>query len=89
MRIVDEWNEQDFKMTVFIMNGRYSLKVENKLLEQTYKFRDSQIESLDQLKSLLSPSFFTHCKNTFIRMDLERSKLFPASSLDNEFPEII
>ncbi len=77
MRVADEWTKEDMRVQVFIMNGRYSLKVEKNLLEQTFKFRDGQIESMDHLKSLLTDAFYGYCSNIFIHMDLNRSKLFP------------
>lgn len=89
MRVVDEWTQDDLRVTVFHMNGRYSLKVEENLLEQTYKFRDGQIDDLGQLKALLSEEFYKSCKNQFIHMDLNRAKLFPANNIEDSFVEII
>ena len=89
MRIVDEWTEQDMRVTVLIMNGRYSLKLEKNLLEQTYKFRDGQIEDLAQLKSSLSEEFYKGCSNQFIHMNLTRTKLFKSNNSEELFVEII
>jgi len=89
MRVTDEWTHRDMRIQVFLMNGRYSLKVEKNLLEQTYKFRDGQIENLPQLKSLLTDDFYTSCSNLFIHMDLNRMKLFPLNNSDENFVEII
>ncbi len=89
MRTVDEWTEQDMRVTVFMMNGRYSIKVEKNLLEQTLKFRDGQVEDLAQLKSLLTEEFYKSCSNQFIHMDLTRAKLFPTNNSEESFVEII
>ena len=41
MRIIDEFNADDVKVTVFKMNDKISIKFEYNLLEQIYKFRDA------------------------------------------------
>lgn len=88
MRIVDEWTTDDIRCTVMIMNGRYSLKVEKDLLEQTYKFRDGQIESLEHLRSMLTDNFYQDCKRSFSHMDISRAGLLPDAP-DESFPELI
>jgi len=89
MRIVDEWTKDDCRVTVFLMNGRYSLKVEKNLLEQTFKFRDGQVENIKELKDLLNEDFYQRCNIQFIHMDLNRSNLFPANNSEDSFVEII
>lgn len=89
MRVADEWSKDGLRYTVFIMNGKYSLKAETSLLEQTYKFRDGQISSVEQLKSILTEDFYKSCKLHFLHMDLSRGKLFTAEESDMSFPEII
>ena len=89
MRTLDEWNVDQLKCTLFIMNGRYSLKVENQLLEQTYKFRDGQFKSADQLKEKLSPEFYASCQSTFSLMNDARGTMIDASELGEDFPIII
>lgn len=89
MRIVDEWDNQGIKFTAFIMNGKYSLKAETNLLEQTFKFRDGQISTIDHLKGLLTDDFYKTCKTHFLQMDLTRSKLFSFKDEEMSFPEII
>jgi len=89
MRIVDEWNHSDIKVTAFHMNGKYSLKFERHLLEQWYKFRDGQIESLGQLKSLLSDEFYQKIVQNFSEMDNNRIELFKKIEDSYDFDTII
>lgn len=89
MRIVDEWTEGNIRVTVFNMNSRFSIKLERGLLEQTYKFRDDQFENIQELKSALTPEFYKECNKHFINMDLLRSRLIPAGTESDTFPEII
>lgn len=89
MRIVDEWNYGDIKVTAFHMNGKYSLKFEKQLLEQWYKFRDGQIDSLDQLRTLLSDEFYKNIVMNFSEMDNNRIKLFKSIEDSYDFDTII
>jgi len=76
MRIIEEWSHEKMRLTIMVMNGRYSLKVEQNLLEQTYKFRDGQIEGPAHLKTLLKEEFYQACSNSFIHMDLSSPFVF-------------
>ncbi len=89
MRVIEEWSHEDMRLQVFVMNGRYSLKVEAYLLEQVYKFRDGQIQDLPHLKSLLDETFYEACKKRFIHMDLTRASLFKNETDVPAFEEII
>ena len=89
MRIIDEWTEGHLRVTVFTMNSRFSIKVEKGLLEQTYKFRDNQFQSIEDLKEALTEQFYKSCNNQFITMDLLRAQLIPTGSEPDNFPEII
>jgi hypothetical protein len=64
------------------MNARYVLKLEDTLLEQTYKFRDGQIESVDQLRNLVTEDFYEACLERFEGMRTSQDALF--SPLDDE-----
>lgn len=88
MRIVDEWTKHDIRVTVFHMNGRYSIKLEKDLLEQTYKFRDGQFEQLDDLKMKLNDAFYSECDLRFEQMNSSRLNLISAEE-DFEFDKII
>ncbi len=89
MRIVDEWTEGNMRVTVFNMNSRFSIKLEQGLLEQTYKFRDNQFENIQELKAALTSDFYSNCNKHFISMDLLRTRLIPAGTEPDTFPEII
>lgn len=89
MRIVEEWSHETMRLTVMIMNGRYSLKVEDNLLEQTYKFRDGQITDLNHLKSLINEEFYNDCKSSFLKMNENRIQLFRSKDAEEQFIELI
>ena len=89
MRIVDEWTHRDTKITVFHMNGRYSLKLEKNLLEQTYKFRDGQFQNISHLKLILNEEFYKTCNKIFQDLDNNRASMLNVEEEDIEFDNII
>lgn len=89
MRIVDEWNHNEMKVTAFHMNGRYSIKLERNILEQWYKFRDGQFERLDELKAMLDEAFYEKVEEIFIEMLANRARLFESMESSHDFDEII
>ncbi|MBT8234128.1 MAG: hypothetical protein HKO66_12295 [Saprospiraceae bacterium] len=89
MRVVSEWNYKQIKVTVFHMNEKYSIKLEENLLEQTYKFRDGQVSNLSHLKSLLTEAFYNQCMQRFKSMAESRLQLFEVNDDETEFEEII
>ena len=72
-----------------IMNGRYILKVESGLLEQTYKFRDGQFDSLEELKSKITTVFNKGCREAFSTMQSNKESGFLSADDNFSFPDII
>jgi hypothetical protein len=91
MRIIGEIDHSVFKITVFQMNNRLSIKIENGLLEQTYKFRDgSDIDNLNDVKEFLSDSFLKGVESTFQQMIQHKIKaLEERLEEDDLFEEIV
>ena len=93
MKIIDEFNADDIKVTVFKMNDKISIKFEYNLLEQIYKFRDgSGISSPDMVKKFCTEDTIKEIKVIFNQMSLLRSKslikLFEINK-ENHFDTII
>jgi hypothetical protein len=58
MRIVGDIEHPVFKITIFKNDGKYSVKFETALLEQTYKFReDERIQSVEDVKKIVDDIF--------------------------------
>ena len=92
MRIVAEIGHPLYKMTVFNMNNRLSLKIEDNLLEQIYKFRDgSGVETPEDVQKCITDEFLRSVENIFSQMALARSQSIEElySQEGEEFPEII
>ena len=93
MRIIDEFNAGDIKVTVFKMNDKISIKFEYNLLEQIYKFRDgSGITSPEMVKKFCNEETILDIKFIFNQMSQNRSKsltkLFEVNK-DEHFDTII
>ncbi|MCB0705659.1 MAG: hypothetical protein KDC34_10135 [Saprospiraceae bacterium] len=92
MRIIGEIPHLRLKITVFQMNEKLSIKLEDGLLEQIYKFRKGEgIELLEDAKRFCTPTFLQSVESIFRAMNENRFKnLTPsASASDNEFDQII
>lgn len=90
MRIVSEWSYKHLKITVFHYNERFSLKAEDNLMEQTYKFRQGQIDNLDDIQSKIKPAFYDKVIDIFTSMKLNRDAIFIVDQEDeDEFDVII
>ena len=91
MRIIGEIDHSFYKITVFQMNNRLSIKIEHGLLEQTFKFRDgSGIDNVDDVQEFLSEGFLEGVGNIFQQMFKCKVKSIEERLKDdNIFDEII
>ena len=71
MRVVGELNHPHCKITLFAWNNRYLIKLENGLLEQTYKINQYDIIDEKALASILDEAFISECLLRF--EDMARS----------------
>lgn len=93
MRILGYIDHAVYKITVFKMDTRLSIKFENGAQEQTFKFRSSQaINSLTEVRKLIDSPFLASVDQRF--QDMAQSfqasvkRNFPPLDED-EFDEII
>ena len=91
MRIIGYLPNNKYKITVFQMNGRISLKIEYQLLEQTYKFRDgSGITTMDDIERLINSKFLKELGKLFEQMEnVKYQALDEYNSEEEPFDEII
>jgi hypothetical protein len=91
MRIAKELNHRGYKVTIMVMNGKYNIKVEKDLLEQTYKFRQgSGMDTLDRVIAALSDSFYDGLDPLFTEMSkIRKETILDNGRGENEFEEII
>ncbi len=57
MRVVREISHPEFKITIFSWNNRYLIKLEQGLMEQTFKISELDLSGEEELLSLLDAEF--------------------------------
>ena len=68
MRVVAEIPHADFKITLFSWNGKYLLKLERGMLEQTYKISEMDVSGDEEVKALLTDEFIKTVGDIFLQM---------------------
>ncbi len=95
MRIIGEIAHNSYKITAMKNEGRLLLKIEQGLLEQTYKFRASEeLANISQIAQLVNPEFLQTVSHCFAQMQAAHQKtlgnyLKTVSIEGLELPEII
>ena len=70
MRVVGEFTQPDLKITIFSWNGKYLLKFERGMYEQTYKVSEMDIYGDEEIKKLVSdPEFLSDIRSRFQEMN--------------------
>lgn len=93
MRIIGSLDHPTFKITVFKMDNRLSLKIENAQYEQTYKLGDDdRFGNLDAVNMLADPEFLKQVQAIFNQMHRSRleamGRAFPPDTTEH-FEEIV
>ncbi len=91
MRIVGAIEHPVYKITIFEMNSRYSIKIENGENEQTYKFREGQLANVQAVKNFVDDQVMSQVDQVFQKMDQLKSKRLSElmAPKDLDFPTII
>jgi len=92
MRIIGDIPHPNFKITVFKMDNRLSIKFESGLNEQTYKFRTSnELQGFSDVERLIDGEFLDKVQESFIHIEKAKngviSRFYP--KMREEFEEII
>jgi hypothetical protein len=69
MRIIGEIPHPSCKITLFSWNNRYLIKLEQGLLEQTYKIDQFELSGEQELHQILSEEFLTKATHLFSEME--------------------
>jgi len=68
MRLVREIAHPDCKISIFSWNNRYLIKLEQGLLEQTFKIPETDLTGEDDLLSILDAEFLHQANQRFTDM---------------------
>ena len=74
MRVVDTIKHPVLKITIFHLNDKYAVKIENGPYEQIYKFRDST--PLDVIKGTINEPFLQQVASIFKQMHSNKMTQF-------------
>lgn len=68
MRVVKEFIRPEAKVTIFQWNGKYLIKLEKGLIEQTFKVPELDISSEEDLDAILNDDFMQKAEARFQEM---------------------
>ena len=68
MRIIKELNHPACKITVYAWNNRYIIKLEDGLLEQTFKVNEFDVIHESEVEKLLDDTFLREALDRFGQM---------------------
>lgn len=90
MRIIGYIEHPGFKITVFKMDDRISVKFENGVNEQTYKFRSGEgIDGLSDVQAWATPELLEQIESIFQTMEQTKREARPLmTSRDNSPPDV-
>lgn len=92
MRIVGDIAHPNCKITIFKTTSRFSVKFEQGVFEQTYKFRTGEIiNNLHDVKTIITPEFIEQVVQQFDAMATIKRQGFSKflTNAMNEFDDII
>lgn len=69
MRVIREINHPACKITVYAWNNRYIIKLENGLLEQTFKVNEFDVTSESEIENLVDNTFLQQAMERFGQME--------------------
>ncbi len=89
MHIIGEIPHPTFKITIFKMNHRIALKIEDSGLEQWYKFRDGTFANgVADLKELVDDKFIANAIEVFTKMQSNKVELLNQDGEELSFDAI-
>lgn len=68
MRVVKEISHPECKITIYAWNNRYLIKLENGLLEQTFKIHEYDVSGEAELLEILDEEFIQQALTRFREM---------------------
>ena len=90
MRTLGNIEHPTYLITVLEMNKRLSLQIEDGELQQTYRFRDGEVEGIAGIKERLTEDMLRGVKQVFDRMMLNKRASFSSEANDEDFfPNLI
>jgi hypothetical protein len=71
MRIIDSIPHPSITISIFQMNEKFIVKFEAGPMEQAFKFENSEVKGLENLKKMITPEFIEAVRKRFNEMFLQ------------------
>ncbi len=85
MRVIGEIKHPKYKITVLKMNEKVTLQIEDRLVTQSYVFRDgSGVSDLPSAELVLTPDFMDGIDARFSQMNADYIKALEKINIDPE-----
>lgn len=69
MRVIAQIPQPDFHITLLMWNGKYIIKIEQGMLEQTYKISEMDVSGEEEVRKLLEDEvFMDSVRQRFVEM---------------------
>ncbi len=90
MRILGNIEHPSYLITVLEMNKRLSLQIEDGELQQTYRYRDGEVEGVQGIKDRLDEEMLRGIRQVFDKMaSIKRNSGLKQTDSDDIFPTLI
>jgi len=89
MRILGNIAHPRYMITVLEMNKRLSLQIEDGELQQTYRFRDGEVEGIQDIKARLNGEMLRGIRQVFDKMSAVKRSSGVIGPVDDIFPNLI
>lgn len=77
MRIIDSIPHPSITISIFQMNEKFIVKFEAGPMEQAFKFENSEVKGLENLKKIITPEFIEEIRKRFNEMFLQMKNAKP------------
>ncbi len=77
MRIIDSIPHPSITISIFQMNEKFIVKFEAGPMEQAFKFENSEVKGLENLKKIITPEFIEEVRKRFNEMFLQMKNAKP------------
>jgi cobalamin biosynthesis protein CbiD len=76
MRVIGDIPHPDFKITLFAWNGKFIIKIEQGMYEQTYKVSEMDMISAEEVREWLDAAFLEEVRDIFKTMNSLTNRAF-------------
>jgi hypothetical protein len=76
MRLLKDIPHERYKIQLMSYNAKYILKIELAQFEQIYKIGETDVNSLEEVEQMITPTLLSNCLKRFIEMRTDWEEAF-------------